>query len=184
MLTAAVGRWKLLPRVLLLALTVLAAIANISAISSQHSSSNDATPSQTTIAFSAALFAGVALLLVALPAAFFRAKLQDAQKRSQLRKVPMALLIARGRIPAGYLPLHVRVLAGFHTAKQVELLILRTIREREMDVMARGVSASAGILSDDLGDARLDANDSGTAHHDHASAQGRKVNPESLRDSD
>ena len=95
-------RWKLLPRVSLLALTVLAALANISAMISQRSSSNDATPSQTTIAFSATLFAGIALVLVSLPAAFFRAKLQDARERFQLRKVPMTLPIARSHILAGY----------------------------------------------------------------------------------
>ncbi len=88
MLPSAVDRWKLLPRVSLLALTVLAAIANISAVVSQRSPSNASAPSQTTIALSATLCAGVAFVLVALPAAFFRAKLQDARERFQLRKVP------------------------------------------------------------------------------------------------
>jgi hypothetical protein len=80
----AFARWKLVPRIALLAFTILAATVNIS----QRSSSNQAIASPTTIALSAALFVGVALLLVALPAAFFRAKLQDGRERARLRKVP------------------------------------------------------------------------------------------------
>ncbi len=75
----------------LLSLTVIASMVNIS----QRSSSNEATSSPTTIALSATLFAGVALLLVALPAAFFRAKLQDGREVAQLRKVRLrAMLVA------------------------------------------------------------------------------------------
>jgi hypothetical protein len=78
-------RWKIVPRVALLALTVLAVMANIS----QRSSADGTAGSRATIALSGILFVGVLLLLVALPAAFFRAKIQEAKKRQKSRKVRM-----------------------------------------------------------------------------------------------
>ena len=72
-----------MPRVALLALTVWAVMANIS----QRSSPNGSAGSRATIAMSGILFVGVLLLLVALPAAFFRAKIQEARERQQFRKV-------------------------------------------------------------------------------------------------
>ena len=78
------SRWKLVPRVALLAFTILAETVNIS----QRSSSNEATAGPATITMSVAFLVGIALMLVALPAAFFRAKLQDGRQRLQLRKVP------------------------------------------------------------------------------------------------
>ena len=71
-----------MPRVALLALTVWAVMANIS-----QRSSPDGTGNRTTIAMSGILFVGVLLLLVALPAAFFRAKIREARERQQFRKV-------------------------------------------------------------------------------------------------
>jgi hypothetical protein len=71
------------PRVALLALTVWAAMANIS----QRTSAAGTAGSRATIALSGILFVGVLLLLVALPAAFFRAKIQEAKERQQFRKV-------------------------------------------------------------------------------------------------
>jgi hypothetical protein len=73
------------PRVALLALTVLAVMANIS----QRSSPDGTAGSRVTIALSGILFVGVLLLLVALPAAFFRAKIQEARERHKSRKVRM-----------------------------------------------------------------------------------------------
>jgi hypothetical protein len=70
------------PRVALLALTVLAEMVNIS-----QRSSNGSAGSRATIALSGILFVGVLLLLVALPAAFFRATIQDAKERLKSRKV-------------------------------------------------------------------------------------------------
>ncbi len=78
-------RWKIVPRVALLALTVLAVMANIS----QRSSADGIAGSRATIALSGILFVGVLLLLVALPAAFFRAKIQEAKERHKSRKVRM-----------------------------------------------------------------------------------------------
>jgi hypothetical protein len=71
------------PRVALLALTVLAVTVNIS----QRSSPDGNAGSRVTIALSGILFVGVLLLLVALPAAFFRAKIQEAKERQKSRKV-------------------------------------------------------------------------------------------------
>ena len=71
-----------MPRVALLALTVLAVMANIS-----QRSSNGSAGSRATIALSGILFVGVLLLLVALPAASFRATIQDAKERLKSRKV-------------------------------------------------------------------------------------------------
>ena len=71
-----------MPRVALLALTVLAEMVNIS-----QRSSNGSAGSRATIALSGILFVGVLLLLVALPAAFFRATIQDAKERLKSRKV-------------------------------------------------------------------------------------------------
>ena len=74
-----------MPRVALLALTVLAVMVNIS----QRSSPDGAAGSGVTIALSGILFVGVLLLLVALPAAFFRAKIQEAKERHKSLKVRM-----------------------------------------------------------------------------------------------
>jgi hypothetical protein len=73
------------PRVALLALTVLAVMVSIS----QRSSPDGTAGSRATIALSGILFVGVLLLLVALPAAFFRAKIQEAKERQKSRKVRM-----------------------------------------------------------------------------------------------
>ena len=58
-------------------------MANIS----QHLSPDGTAGSRVTIALSGILFVGVLLLLVALPAAFFRAKIQEARERHKSRKV-------------------------------------------------------------------------------------------------
>lgn len=70
-----------MPRVALLALTVLVMMVSIS----QRSSPNG----RVTIALSWLFFVGALLLLVALPAAFFRAKIQEAKERNKSRKVRM-----------------------------------------------------------------------------------------------
>ena len=44
-------------------------------------------PSQTTKALSAVLFVGILLLVITLPAAFFRVKIQHARERSAFRNV-------------------------------------------------------------------------------------------------
>jgi hypothetical protein len=70
-----------------LACTVWAEIVTIS----QLLSFSEDRPSQATIALSAILIVGILLLVVLLPVAFFRAKLQDAREQAQCRKV-IALL--------------------------------------------------------------------------------------------
>ena len=85
-------RWKLAPRVALLACTVWAEMVTIS----QLLSSSKAGPSQATVALSAILIVGILLLVVLLPLAFFRAKVQDAREQVQFRKV-FALIASIGR---------------------------------------------------------------------------------------
>jgi hypothetical protein len=147
------------PRVALLALTVWAVMANIS----QRSSPNGSAGSRATIAMSGILFVGVLLLLVALPAAFFRAKIQEARERQQFRKVGMQ----RGRtqtimyrnsglsehsasLPAACVFRHPIQQA---VPKQVETILMRnlsTIKEHEMKRLGLG-SMSAGVLSAETG---------------------------------
>ena len=81
--TLTTRRWKILPRVALLACTLLAEMVNIS----QFVSSSMTGPSPATTALSAILFFGIMLLLVMLPVAFFRVKIQDARRRAKFRKV-------------------------------------------------------------------------------------------------
>ena len=85
-------RWKIAPRVALLACTVWAEMVTIS----QLLSSSKAGPSQATVALSAILIVGILLLVALLPVAFFRAKLQDAREQVQFRKV-FALIASIGR---------------------------------------------------------------------------------------
>ena len=85
-------RWKLAPRVALLACTVWAEMVTIS----QLLSSSKAGPSQATVALSAILIVGILLLVVLLPVAFFRAKLQDAREQVQFRKVFALLASSMG----------------------------------------------------------------------------------------
>jgi threonine/homoserine/homoserine lactone efflux protein len=54
---------------------------------SQFVSSSMTGPSPATTALSAILFFGIMLLLVMLPVAFFRVKIQDARRRAKFRKV-------------------------------------------------------------------------------------------------
>jgi hypothetical protein len=77
------SRWKIAPRVALLACTVGAEMVSVS----QLLSSSEAGPSQATVALSAILVIGILLLVVLLPVAFFRVKLQDARERVHFRKV-------------------------------------------------------------------------------------------------
>jgi hypothetical protein len=76
--------------VALLACSVWAEMVNIS----QIVSSSAAGPSQATIVLSAILFVAILLLVIMLPVAFFRVKVQDAREQAQFRKV-FALLAAR-----------------------------------------------------------------------------------------
>jgi hypothetical protein len=64
---------------------------------SQIVTSSASGPSQATIVLSAILFMAILLLVVMLPVAFFRAKVQDAREQAQFRKV-FALLAARARL--------------------------------------------------------------------------------------
>jgi hypothetical protein len=59
--------------------------------------SRAAGPSQATIVLSAILFFAILFLVVMLPVAFFRVKVQDAREQAQFRKV-WALLAARARL--------------------------------------------------------------------------------------
>ena len=77
------SRWKIAPRVALLACTVWAEMVSIS----QLLSSGEAGTSQATVALSAILVFGILLLVVLLPVAFFRVKLQDARERVHFQKV-------------------------------------------------------------------------------------------------
>ena len=54
---------------------------------SQIVTSSVAGPSQATIVLSAILFTGLLLLVIMLPVAFFRVKVQDAREQAQFRKV-------------------------------------------------------------------------------------------------
>ena len=74
----------------LLACSVWAEMVNIS----QIVTSSAAGPSKATIVLSAILFMAILLLVVMLPVAFFRAKVQDAREEAQFRKV-LALLASR-----------------------------------------------------------------------------------------
>jgi hypothetical protein len=49
--------------------------------------SSAAGPSQATIVLSAILFFAILLLVIMLPVAFFRVKVQDAREQAQFRKV-------------------------------------------------------------------------------------------------
>ncbi len=77
------NRWKVVPRVTLLACSVWAEMVNIS----QIASSSAAGPNQATVVLSAILFMAILLLVIMLPVAFFRAKVQDAREQAQFRKV-------------------------------------------------------------------------------------------------
>ncbi len=73
-----------MPRVALLALTVLAEMVNIA----QRSSPDQSKGSRATVTLSVMLFAGVIMLvLFILPVVFFRAKIQDAREKLESRQV-------------------------------------------------------------------------------------------------
>ena len=74
----------------LLACSVWAEMVSIS----QIVSSNAAGPSQATIVLSAILFFAILLLVIMLPVAFFRVKVQDAREQAQFHQV-WALLASR-----------------------------------------------------------------------------------------
>ena len=76
-----------MPRVALLALTVLAQMVNVA----QRASPDHAVGSRATIALSAMLFAGVILLVIILPVVFFRAKIQDAKEKLEPHQVSRLL---------------------------------------------------------------------------------------------
>jgi hypothetical protein len=76
--------------VTLLACSVWAEMVSIS----QIVSSSAAGPSQATIVLSLILFMAILLLVIMLPVAFFRVKVQDAREQAQFRQV-LALLAAR-----------------------------------------------------------------------------------------
>ena len=78
----------------LLACSVLAEMVNIS----QVVSSSAAGPSQATIVLSAILFFAILLLVIMLPVAFFRAKVQDAHEQAKFRKV-LAQRASRACLP-------------------------------------------------------------------------------------
>ena len=67
----------------LLACSVWAEMVSIS----QIVSSSEAGPSQATIVLSAILFFAILLLVIMLPVAFFRVKVQDAREHARFRKV-------------------------------------------------------------------------------------------------
>jgi hypothetical protein len=69
--------------VALLACSVWAEMVNISQIVSLRA----AGPSQATIVLSAILFFAILLLVIMLPVAFFRVKVQDAHVQAKFRKV-------------------------------------------------------------------------------------------------
>ena len=75
-----------MPRVALLALTVLATMVNVA----QRFSPNQSAGNRATIMLSAILFAGVILLVIILPLVFFRAKIQDAREKldRQVSRLP------------------------------------------------------------------------------------------------
>ena len=73
-----------MPRVALLALTVLAEMVNIA----QRSSPDQSKGSRATVTLSVMLFVGVILLVFfVLPVVFFRAKIQDAREKLESRQV-------------------------------------------------------------------------------------------------
>ena len=74
----------------LLACSVWAEMVSIS----QIVTSSAAGPSQATIVLSAILFMAILLLVIMLPVAFFRVKVQDAREHTQFRQV-LALLNSR-----------------------------------------------------------------------------------------
>ena len=74
----------------LLACSVWAEMVNISQIVTSRAS----VPSQATIVLSGILFMAILLLVIMLPVAFFRVKVQDAREQAQFRKV-FALLASR-----------------------------------------------------------------------------------------
>ena len=67
----------------LLACSVWAEMVSIS----QIVTSSAAGPSQATIVLSAILFTGLLLLVIMLPVAFFRVKVQDAREQAQFHQV-------------------------------------------------------------------------------------------------
>ena len=77
----------------LLACSVWAEMVNISLIVS----SSAAGPSEATIVLSGILFFAILLLVIMLPVAFFRVKVQDAREQAQFRKV-FVLLASRARL--------------------------------------------------------------------------------------
>jgi hypothetical protein len=77
--------------VALLACSVWAEMVNISQIVSSSAS----VPSQATIVLSAILFFAILLLVIMLPVAFFRVKVQDAREQAQFRKVFSAARLSR-----------------------------------------------------------------------------------------
>ncbi len=79
----------------LLACSVWAEMVNIS----QIVSSSAAGPSQATVVLSAILFMAILLLVIMLPVAFFRVKVQDAREQAHFCKVS-ALLASRACIDA------------------------------------------------------------------------------------
>jgi len=80
--------------VTLLACSVWAEMVNIS----QIVSSSAAGPSQATIVLSAILFFAILLLVIMLPVAFFRVKVQDAGEHARFRKV-LARRASRACLP-------------------------------------------------------------------------------------
>ncbi len=74
----------------LLACSVWAEMVSIS----QIVSSSAAGPSQATTVLSAILFMAILLLVIMLPVAFFRVKIQDAREQAQFHQV-LALLASR-----------------------------------------------------------------------------------------
>jgi hypothetical protein len=147
------------PRVALLALTVLAVMVNIS----QRSSADGTAGSRATIALSGILFVGVLLLLVALPAAFFRAKIQEAKDRQKSRKVRMQRrrnrticeLSERSLSPTAACVLATPANTRHQKQNtQVEAILIRnlsTAKEHEMQRLGLR-SMSAGVLSADSGE--------------------------------
>jgi len=80
--------------VTLLACSVWAEMVNIS----QIVTSSAAGPSQATLVLSAILFFAILLLVIMLPVAFFRVKVQDAREHARFRKV-LAQRASRACLP-------------------------------------------------------------------------------------
>ena len=71
----------------LLACSVWAEMVNISQIVSSNAAGPSPSASQATIVLSAILFFAILLLVIMLPVAFFRVKVQDAREQAQFLKV-------------------------------------------------------------------------------------------------